>query len=735
MQGGSTMTHDNSARQSAGLLVLLCASALIHADVQAQAGALEEIVVTATRRTTDLQNTGISASVLTGEMIEDKAVFDLYELQYAAPSMTIASFGSANEFSIRGLGRTQVDIDVPSGVVIYRDGAPTIAGYFQTEPYFDVESIEVLRGPQGTFVGKNAAGGAVFINTNDPSFDGFTASVQGGAGSDDLWEGSIIVNAPVNETLAVRASFNYLSSNDFYDSITGNFTGNPGERDLKSYRGAVRWQPRENFEAIVKVDYHDLDFGGNVVSSPDFPIYDVEQNGNIDYRDESFRVVGELEYSFGNGITVRSLSAYQELDTVNNVDLNASLPVFYQFRSTGTLDIVSQEINIISPEDQRFRWIIGGLYFEQNTDIPYWQEDGFTFTGNVFFLGDPIPGVTGNDFPWFTTPWFEFQRDLSGFAHVAFDITEALEIEGGIRYTDYKTSQFTEFTFGFGLAPPTIPFVPPTKIKLQEDSVDGQVALNWTINDQHFAYALFSRGHVPSGINIFPPYRIYEEMDVKNYEVGWKANWLNDRVKTQANFYFLDVHDQHVNFESTEVVIGQDNRNAPGNTEIWGIELSAQAHVENWHVDLAAAYMESDIGTFENVIDPFRTAANGGVDVIIDLSGSETPYTPDVTMNAGVAYDFFLTGMLEGFTLTPRADVSYVSDLRSKLWDTPLVEIGERTLVNARLTLAAPNDKWSATFWATNVFDEGYVAGIQNLATLYYAGRPLEYGFRVRYNF
>jgi len=84
--------------------------------------------------------------------------------------------------------------------------------------------------------------------------------------------------------------------------------------------------------------------------------------------------------------------------------------------------------------------------------------------------------------------------------------------------------------------------------------------------------------------------------------------------------------------------------------------------------------------------------------------------------------------------LTPRVDVSYVSDTQSKLWDTPLVEIEQRTIVNGRLVLAAPDDRWSVTGWITNALDEKYVAGIQNLATLYYAGRPREYGVTFKYN-
>ena len=144
------------------LLAMACSATLFSAGVRAQTlveaeVGLEEIIVTAKRRNEDLQTTSVSATVLNQALLENKGVTDLYALQYAAPAVTVTQYGSANVFNIRGIGRSQVDIDVPSGVVIYRDGTPTLAGYFQNEPYFDMESIEVYRGPQGTFVGKNAA--------------------------------------------------------------------------------------------------------------------------------------------------------------------------------------------------------------------------------------------------------------------------------------------------------------------------------------------------------------------------------------------------------------------------------------------------------------------------------------------------------------------------------------------------------------------------------------------------
>ena len=196
------MRNAISLRNRIPLLAMACSAALFGTDARAQApivevDSLEEIIVTAKRRSEDLQTASLSATVLNQDLLENKGVVDLYALQYAAPAVTVTQYGSANVFNIRGLGRSQVDIDVPSGVVIYRDGTPTLAGYFQNEPYFDMESIEVYRGPQGTFVGKNAAGGAVFINTNDPKLgEEFDGSVELGGGDYSAYEATGIVNIP-----------------------------------------------------------------------------------------------------------------------------------------------------------------------------------------------------------------------------------------------------------------------------------------------------------------------------------------------------------------------------------------------------------------------------------------------------------------------------------------------------------------------------------------------------------
>ena len=135
-------------------------------------GDLAEVVVTAERRHTDLQTTPISATVISGANLASLGVTMVDALQFATPGAVIDNFGQGNDFNIRGVGKGEHNSQTTVGVVTYRDGVATFPGYFQGEPYYDVASVEILRGPQGTFGGQNATGGAVLVNTNDPVIGG-----------------------------------------------------------------------------------------------------------------------------------------------------------------------------------------------------------------------------------------------------------------------------------------------------------------------------------------------------------------------------------------------------------------------------------------------------------------------------------------------------------------------------------------------------------------------------------
>ncbi len=680
------MKHGSSIRNRIVLPALSGAALLIGADVQAQTSSasaveLKEVVVTATRRTEDIQTVSMSATVLSEDLLIDKGVVDLFSLQYAAPGITVTQYGSANVFNIRGLGRSQVDIDVPSGVVIYRDGAPTIAGYFQNEPYVDMESIEVYRGPQGTLVGKTAAGGAVFINTHDPDLGDTYGSVEANVGNYNAIEGTGILNLPLGDKAALRLMYNHYERDDFYDSITGNYHGHPGEVDNNSFRVGLLLEPSDSFRTTLKVDYHDLDFGGNVTTVyGEKPLGDVVQNVNdFQYTDQSLRIVLNMKYQFANGMTLSSLTGYQDIDSVNNLDVNATVPDYYEFDSKINATVTSQEFNLISPDDQGFKWVLGLFWQEQDSKLPPWQQGGFNFVG-LFTPQDNSP------YPWATSEWDNTETDWAVFAHVNVPLSARTEIEAGVRYSDYQRDQFTEWLTGSGLTPPTDPWfgtIAPggDRQSISEDSVDWQLALNFKMSDDQFLYGLISRGHVTGGINIFVPFYIYDEMEVINYEAGWKGTWLDDQFRTQFTVFYETYDNYQANFAETIAGLNfPTNRNAETESNLQGVEFSGQALIGKFSLDFGVAYLDSELGTFSDVVDPFRTPP----DNVVNLSGARSPFTPEWTGNIGLAYDF----KAGNFTVTPRVDVSYVSETQAALWDTPLETLDARTLTNAQIVLA-----------------------------------------------
>lgn len=202
--------------------LLLTASALTlawcgaaHAQSQAQptappgsppdASTVEEVVVTAERRSENLQRAAIAATVLTGADLTKKGVTGVDQLQFVSPSVTISNFGQGNFFNIRGIGKEANNTGTTVGVITYRDGVATFPGFFQTEPYYDIASVEILRGPQGTFVGQNSTGGAVLITEVNPKINGgYTGYVRAQAGTYGDVGAQGAVNLPISDTLAAR---------------------------------------------------------------------------------------------------------------------------------------------------------------------------------------------------------------------------------------------------------------------------------------------------------------------------------------------------------------------------------------------------------------------------------------------------------------------------------------------------------------------------------------------------
>ncbi|MBA2934059.1 TonB-dependent receptor [Sphingomonas sp. CGMCC 1.13654] len=678
-----------------------------------------DIVVTAERRTTSLQRTPVAAAVLTGADLTARGVNSLDQLQFAVPSTTVQNFGQGNSFNIRGIGKSESNSATGVGVITYRDGVATFPGYFQTEPYYDIASVEVLRGPQGTFAGQNATGGAVFITEVNPDLSKVGGYIQGQYGNynDARIQGAI--NVPLSDTLAVRFATNDERRDSFY-----HFTGptNKDAGDLRAYSGRISllWQPTSNFRVLLKGDYNNLNFHGY----PADPVlstnnrFDLTANSPQGAKDESGRIVLNAAYTTDGGVVLRSISGYQRGTTAFRADTDGTDRAPNTFFDKVDERIFTQEVNIVSPNSGPFTWVLGG----------YYQNDKLTFPPGQFSTGSP-PGVFD-----LTLQGVNPKTTAAAFGQVTYKLADGLELQAGARYSRSTSSQDGFYTI------PEFGLVIPLHDKTRDKKVTGKIALNWTANAHNFFYAFVATGHKASGLNTVnlsgvPPLPFAPE-NVTDFEAGWKSTLLGGHLKTQLGGYYNRYKGFQVTIGDPRAPTVASIQNVSRPTIIWGLEASGQAVFGALSLNFGLSYSHSSLGHFFAADPRFAQVSScdsqsGPVSAsCIDLTGNDQTYAPKITANLGVQY---VIPLGDAMTLTPRVDYSHISRTWATLFENSALgdHLSARNIVNAQLTLA--KGPWELTGYTTNLNNLSYTTAIN--AGLRYAGLPRQYGLRVTRNF
>lgn len=711
-----------------------------------------EIVVTAERRTTSLQKTGVAATVLNGEALTQKGINGVEQLQFATPSLTVNTAGQGNAFNIRGIGKTEQTSAIGVGVVTYRDGVATLPGYFQSEPYYDIASVEVLRGPQGTFAGGNATGGAVFITERNPD----TASMNGFAtlqyGNYNHFKAQGAVNVPLSSTLAVRFAGNVERRDTFY-TVNGTWRGNPGNRRDKSGRASLLWEPNNNFRLLLKGDYNNIEYGGlpasrayTITGTPAAPIITtntadpliVGSDAFLNGRDEFGRVVLNMSYETDSGITFRSVSGYQKGTTQINSDIDATATTVpaLTFRDHISERIWSQEFNIVSPDTGPFTWVVGGYYQHDKIDIP----------ANGGYYSDATPNVVPSALD-IEIVGVNPKTALAAFGQVGYELTDGLQITAGARWS--RTTSANDAVARAIVDNVGVPITPVVLISLvQKDktinkNLDWKVALNWTVNPDHFLYAFVSTGTKAGGLNgpnvagLTP--LAFDAETVTDFEAGWKGTFADGHLRTQLGGYYNIYEDFQVNIADPRTTAISSLFNVPGKTKLYGIEASAQGNFDAFQIDLSASVSNSKLGTFY-AIDPRIPIPTGtpacnaetgpATARCVNLAGNEQNYAPKLTFTAGMQYAIPLGN---DATLTPRADYSHIGATWASLFQDARLgdRLEARDIINAQLTLAT--NGWSITAYGSNLTDQHYVGAVNGFRRL--AGAPRQYGMRVTKSF
>lgn len=705
-------------------------------DSDAQMGVLQEIVVTAQRRVENLQDVPIAATALDAEAIEGKVLVQLADLQTAAPSLSITNAGQTQSVNIRGIGLASNSPNATAGVATYVDGLfqPPIV---QFNSFYDLRSIEVLRGPQGTLVGTNSTGGAIFINSNSPELEESTGYAQVGLGNYDAVATEGAVNLPIADTLAMRVAGFHRERDSFYRDV-GPFDNQAGQLDETGGRVGVLWKPG-SFSALAKLQLNDLQTGGYAYRPVRGTAFESNRVGGsrtlsfdtaTSHRERALNASLELNQEFDGGVVLRALSGYQHkrifsVDDLDGSTADVSVGGDLRWDYFAGEKQYSQELNLISPTQGRFDWILGAYYQRNDIDVEIRE--------------------TQAGFPQDILPQNE-RTTLGLFAQGNMELTDALELQLGARYSRYEAEGKGAVLIGAG-----IPGFPPGGLPVADLSGDysenqgtGKIALNWKLDPDNLLYVFAARGYKPGGFNSVTSQ--FDPEIVLNYEAGWKATLLGGRARTQVAFFYNDYAD--FQFDVLEPATGQAGIRNVANGAIQGVEAQIEARFDAFAFDAGFAYVDSDLDGFTFVNERRLPPGNLGpqcpsgmpsspplcfdyAPFMTTTSGGPNLYSPKWTYNVGVEYSIRLG---DGATLTPRMNYAYAGSRYTYIaYSSVSDRIEDYGLVSALLMFRTGD--WHVTAYGTNLADKEYVSGHASASRNEFYGAPREYGLRVGLDF
>ena len=657
---------------------------------------LQDIVVTAQRREERLQDVPIQVTAIGQQTIERAGIKSTADALTLVPNVTFdQSFTYLNSFvTFRGISQIN-NADPPVAVVV--DGVPQNNQKQLSQDLFDVERVEVLKGPQGGLYGRNALGGAINIVTRQPTnqFEGF---LDGTYGNGDAINVSGAISGPlVKDALLFRASGSYRHDGG---RIENAFTG----RDVDfvhhdySFRGQLLYEGIDHLKLDARGDYRNFSAGG---------IYDsIVLSGNAnDIEPPRENIEGltfghianaslKADYDFGP-VTLTSISAFNrivedyrgDLDFSNPRDLpKGFLGLGIQVGQGQNLGVrqYSQEVRLVSNDKGPLRYILGSYYLHTQRSL---DTRGFV---------DLDSSRSQFDNPALSIIHLSEDNHNDAYAvygQADYDITSSLTLSGALRYdhdhrdqTNVLTGADRQASFG---------------------KVQPKVTLTYKLDPRKLVYATYSTGFRSGGFNA-PTVSIplFKAETLQNYEAGFKTTWLDNKLRLNGAVYLE--RDRNYQFFFTDAssasqIIGNLDR-----VHIWGVEFDGQAQLTR-ELEVSAAFGTTDTNIRGSTIFPSAV-------------GNHTPRTTPWTANLGAQYARPVAGDLN---LVLRADYQHIS---RKYWQVDNVDVQKPiNLVNLRAGFDGP--RWALYGFGRNILNVRYYADY-NPGN--FAGLPYDIGFRAQ---
>jgi iron complex outermembrane receptor protein len=720
---------------------------------QPAAGSLEEVVVTARRREESLQSVPIAVSAFTADQLRELQAEDLVGLQGTVPNMNLVQGrGSANSVNvyIRGIGQPDALQTFDPGVGIYLDDVYIARIQGALFNLYDVQRVEVLRGPQGTLYGKNTIAGAVRLISKAPPEE-LSGTAELGYGNYDYFTAKAYLGGPITDDLGGSIAGVYATRN----GITTDPSTGRDYNDIDTLAGRVilAWDVTDDLNVNLAADYtrtrNALSLG-----RPEAPLIQVNLapgappnvlqpapttpwkykvatsfTGNQGQKTDDWGTALTIGWKLNDSWLLKSITAYRNLKPDNYIDIDASIYQLGDVFVGVDQDQTSQEFQFLYNSD-RLEAVMGLYYFGENikSNQTAWANDYLVYGTTPISFYRTVNDKLNTD-------------SYAAFGQATWKFTDRFTGTIGLRYTDESKDYYRTTTPYFG--PPFSFLNVPFAYKDNESwtAWTPTFALDYRLTDQSMVYASATEGFKSGGFNgrANTPGETgsYDPEYVWTYELGSKNTLSDGRLRLNADVFYSD----YTNFQArVSEVIDPDapvpNFSFPvvnaGSLNMYGAELEATwIPVEQLNIEAQIGYLHSDYRTFKA-----STVVNGEV-VIIDRSKDHPPFSPEWTMRLGAAYTFEL-GDKGGLTLS--TDVLY----RDKQWlsvdNRDVLTQDAYTLWNALLSWASSSNAWYASAGVKNITDEVYkvdaqeFSSVANIQTAYY-GDPRTYQAIVGYRF
>ena len=600
---------------------------------------LEDVVVTAERRESSAQRTPVAIAVFSQEALTKNGVGDVAGLATISPSLNIGASSGATFIAVRGVASRDFTEIGDSAIAVSVDDIYLQRPTGINAGFYDLERIEVLRGPQGTLYGRNATGGAVNILTKKPGFDN-SGYINADIGNYDAVAIDGAVNIPLGENLAGRISGVRRYNEGYRDNGPA---GRGDDTDVWGVRGQLLYNPTERLTLSGGADFMTLGgtgtvydgvpittVGGVVTTTPktdadDTEAFDLNYAGKYDV--DILRLTGRATYNFDNA-TLTYIAGYVQQKLYHSWD-NDGRPdrSFVYTRDEDSKDY-SHELRLASANSTGFVWQVGAYYFKEDLAL-----------NNYFDLNPLGPLINVREYH------YDVETESKAiFGQASYDVTDALRVTGGLRYTEDSKSRVGESYVGAlnqdvtdGVAERTYA---TDDTSATWDQTTWHVGVDYRLSPENLLYGKVSTGYKSGGFNNFG-LGAYDPETLTAYEIGSKNRFMNNALQVNLSAFFYQYDDQQVSqFDTASASTVIVNA---GESEIKGIELETIAALSPVdRLDFAVTYLDAEYTNFQ--------VANGASN--LDLSGNSMIQTPEWAIIAGYEHVF------RGFAgdLTARSD-------------------------------------------------------------------------------